>query len=74
MPADGSVDGVATTNTATAGSGNKRKRVTKDDDEVPKAKRGAKAKEAKNGIKVEDVYENLEENGEDADVDEGVEV
>jgi hypothetical protein len=73
MPADGSVDGVITVNTATASSGNKRKRVANDNDEVPKAKRGTKAKEEKakaepkEDTKVEDVYE---EDGEAADAKE----
>jgi len=74
MPTDGSVDGVTTVNTAISGSSNKRKRVTKDDDEVPKAKRGAKGKkevkakaEPKKGSKIEDDYEDLEENGETVD-------
>ena len=77
MPSDGSVDGVAIVNTATPGSGNKRKRITSDDNEVPQAKRGAKTKkelnakvEPKEGIKTEDVHEDLGENGENADVNE----
>jgi hypothetical protein len=75
MPSDGSVDGVATVNTAITGSGNKRKRVTNDDNEVPKAKRGAKTKkevkakvEPKEGANIEDVGGN----GETTDVKEEI--
>ena len=78
MPADGSVDGITIVNTATSSSGNKRKRVTKDDDELPKNKRGAKAKkelkakaDPEEATEIEDVFEGLEENGEtDEEVDE----
>lgn len=72
MPADGSVDGVTTVNTAISSPSNKRKRITKNDDEIPKAKRGAKAKEAKakaipkEATRIEDGHENLD-NQESAD-------
>jgi len=79
MPSDGSLEGVTTVNTAAAGSRNKRKRVTNDDNEVPKAKRSVKAKEEvkakveeKEGTQSEDVYEDLEENGKTADVNEEI--
>jgi hypothetical protein len=79
MPSDGSLEGVATVNTAIAGSGNKRKRVTNDDNEVPKAKRGTKTKkkvkaevEPKEGTDIEDVDEGLGGNGETADVNEEI--
>ena len=73
MTSGNSVEAVGTSNTATSSSGNKRKRVTNDDNEVPKAKRGAKAKKdvkPKEETRIEDIDEDLGPNGDTTDVNE----